>query len=115
MLDASDQNPADREEYERKLDEMVDAIHRLDLAGLGAAAGIEEGKFEKAPLEDILQMTFPGGPQAEGQGAGAGGGHGFAVAPLGERRRSGIHQLLLRTRPQRRWLAGCSAPAATGP
>jgi membrane-bound lytic murein transglycosylase D len=63
MLDASDQNPADREEYESKLDEMVDAIHRLDLAGLGASAGIEEGKFEKAPLEDILQMTFPVDPK----------------------------------------------------
>ena len=63
MLDASDQNPADREEYQRKLDEMVDAIHRLDLTGLGASAGIEEGQFEKAPLEDILQMTFPVDPR----------------------------------------------------
>ena len=63
MLDASDQNPPDRAEYESKLDEMVDAIHRLDLAGLGASAGIEEGRFEKAPLEDILQMTFPVDPR----------------------------------------------------
>jgi membrane-bound lytic murein transglycosylase D len=63
MLDASDQNPGEREEYECKLDEMVDAIHRLDLAGLGASAEIEEGKFEKAPLEDILQMTFPVDPK----------------------------------------------------
>ncbi len=55
--------PADREEYEHKLDEMVDAIHRMDLAGLGASAGIEEGQFEKAPLEDILQMTFPVDPK----------------------------------------------------
>jgi len=63
MLEASEQNPIDREQYERKLDEMVDAIHRLDLTGLGAAAGIEEGQFEKAPLEDILQMTFPVDPR----------------------------------------------------
>ncbi len=63
MLEASDQNPADRQEYELKLDEMVDAIHRFDLAGMGAAAAVEEGKFEKAPLEDILQMTFPVDPR----------------------------------------------------
>jgi membrane-bound lytic murein transglycosylase D len=63
MLEASDQNPADRREYERHLDEMVDSIHRLDLAGMGAAAGVEQGKFEKAPLEDILEMTFPVDPK----------------------------------------------------
>jgi membrane-bound lytic murein transglycosylase D len=63
MLEASDQNPADRQEYERRMDEMVDAIHRYDLAGLGASANVEEGKFEKAPLEDILQMTFPVDPR----------------------------------------------------
>lgn len=63
MLEASDQNPADRQEYERRLDEMVDAIHRFDLTGMGASASIDEGKFEKAPLEDILQMTFPVDPR----------------------------------------------------
>ncbi len=42
---------------------MVDAIHRYDLADLGAAAVVEQGKFEKAPLEDILQMTFPVDPK----------------------------------------------------
>jgi peptidoglycan lytic transglycosylase D len=41
----------------------VDAIHRFDLAGLGASASVEEDKFEKAPLEDILQMTFPVDPK----------------------------------------------------
>jgi membrane-bound lytic murein transglycosylase D len=63
MLDASDQNPADRQEYDRGLDEMVDAVHRLDLSGMGASATFEEGKFEKAPLEDILEMTFPVDPR----------------------------------------------------
>jgi membrane-bound lytic murein transglycosylase D len=63
MLQASDENPADREAYEKRMDEMVDSIHRYDLAGLGAAASLEDGKFEKAPLEDILQMTFPVDPR----------------------------------------------------
>jgi membrane-bound lytic murein transglycosylase D len=63
MLEAASLDPSDREGFERKLDEMVDAIHRFDLADLGASATIEQGKFEKAPLEDILQMTFPVDPK----------------------------------------------------
>jgi membrane-bound lytic murein transglycosylase D len=53
----------DRQQYERQLDEMVDSIHRYDLADLGAAAPVDQEKFEKAPLEDILQMTFPVDPK----------------------------------------------------
>jgi membrane-bound lytic murein transglycosylase D len=63
MLEASDQGLIDRQQYERQLDEMVDSIHRYDLADLGAAAVVDQGKFEKAPLEDILQMTFPVDPK----------------------------------------------------
>ena len=63
MLEASDENPADRTEYDSHMDEMVDQIHRYDLAGMGSSAVVEQGKFEKAPLEDILQMTFPVDPR----------------------------------------------------
>jgi membrane-bound lytic murein transglycosylase D len=63
VLDASSQNPEGRQEYEKLLDEMVETIHRLDLAGMGASVSVEEGKFEKAPLEDILEMTFPVDPK----------------------------------------------------
>ncbi len=63
MLDASDLKPADRQAYERRMDQMVDAIHSFDLAGLGASDSSEEGRFDKAPLEDILQMTFPVDPK----------------------------------------------------
>jgi len=63
MLEASEQNPVDRQDYEKRLDEMVDTIHRFDLAGMGASLAIEDVQFEKAPLEDILQMTFPVDPQ----------------------------------------------------
>lgn len=62
MLSASE-NPSDREGYEARLDQMVDSIHRYDLAGLGSGAGIEQAQFEKAPLEDLLQMTFPVDPK----------------------------------------------------
>jgi membrane-bound lytic murein transglycosylase D len=63
MLEASEHNPADRQSFEKRMDEMVDAIHRSDLAGLGSSAAVEDAKFEKAPLEDILQMTFPVDPK----------------------------------------------------
>jgi membrane-bound lytic murein transglycosylase D len=63
MLEASDQDVVDRQDFECKLEEMVDSIHRYDLADLGAAALGDRNKFEKAPLEDILQMTFPVDPK----------------------------------------------------
>ena len=62
MLKASD-NPSDRALYECHLDDMVDAIHRCDLDGLGAAAIETSQQFDKAPLEDIVQMTFPVDPR----------------------------------------------------
>ncbi len=62
MLKASE-NPTDRALYECHLDDMVDAIHRCDLDGLGAAAVETSQQFDKAPLEDIVQMTFPVDPR----------------------------------------------------
>jgi membrane-bound lytic murein transglycosylase D len=61
MLEASDLS-VDRSTWESRFDIMVDAIHRLDLAGMGAATA-SEAAFEKAPLEDLLEMTFPTDPK----------------------------------------------------
>ena len=62
MIEASD-NPSDRQLYQSKLEEMVEAVHGYDLAGLGIAASLDEPQYEKAPLEDILPMTFPVDPK----------------------------------------------------
>jgi membrane-bound lytic murein transglycosylase D len=63
MLQASE-NPSDRQLYETRMETMVDSIHRLDMAGLGAAIPPSDAlQFEKAPLEDLLQMTFPLDPK----------------------------------------------------
>jgi membrane-bound lytic murein transglycosylase D len=62
MLKASESNPPDSHAFDARMDEMVDAIHRYDLAGLGAGIDVAEAQFEKAPLEDLLQMTFPVDP-----------------------------------------------------
>jgi len=66
MLRASD-NPTDRVLYESKLEQMVDTIHRFDLAGLGAGMTTDDTQFEKAPLDDIVQMTFPVDPKIKGK------------------------------------------------
>jgi membrane-bound lytic murein transglycosylase D len=63
MMEASDQPVMDRQLFDRRFDQMVDAIHRYDLAGLGSAVNEEQAQFEKAPLEDILEMTFPVDPK----------------------------------------------------
>ena len=63
MLEASEKRPSDRQAFQARLDEMVDAVHRYDLAGLGAGADVGAARFEKAPLEDLLQMTFPVDPK----------------------------------------------------
>jgi len=62
MLLASD-NPTDRRLFESKLEDMIDVIHRDDLSGMGAATVEEVPGFDKAPLEDIITMTFPVDPR----------------------------------------------------
>src|SRR5581483_440048 len=52
MIEAATEDPASRDEYCNQMDDMVEQIHRYDLQGLGASATLEQGKFEKAPLED---------------------------------------------------------------
>ncbi len=56
-------NPTDRRLFESRLEEMVDAIHRDDLSGMGAAAVDEVPGFDKAPLDDIVTMTFSVDPR----------------------------------------------------
>jgi len=62
MLDASE-NPTDRQAYESTMEAMVDTIHHFDLAGFSGALNADDPQYEKAPLEDILQMTFPVDPK----------------------------------------------------
>src|ERR1700709_166910 len=55
MLRASE-NPTSRPLYESKMEEMVDSIHRFDLSGMGASVPATDPQFDKAPLDDIVQM-----------------------------------------------------------
>lgn len=62
MLQGSE-NPTDRRLFEARLEDMVDAIHHDDLSGLGGASQGDPSAFDKAPLDDILTMTFPVDPR----------------------------------------------------
>ncbi len=63
LLLAGPEGSAVRSSVDSKLDQLVDAIHRLDLAGLGSADTAAALPFEKPPLEDIPQLTFPVDPK----------------------------------------------------
>ncbi len=52
----------DRAKVEKRLEQMVAAIHRYDVNGLGAGDLSSQPGYDKAPLEDILEMTFPVDP-----------------------------------------------------
>jgi membrane-bound lytic murein transglycosylase D len=47
---------------EAALEPMVEAIHRLDLAGMGSGDS-GEPRFERAPIEELAEMTFPVDPR----------------------------------------------------
>ena len=61
------ENLPDRAALERRLEELVDAIYRIDQDQLGSGAPEEQVSYEKAPLDDILEMTFPIDPSLRGK------------------------------------------------
>ena len=62
VLLSAPENLPDRQRLERKLDQIVDRIYRYDLEGLGSGEAQHEVVYDKSPLEDVLEMTFPTDP-----------------------------------------------------
>ena len=58
LLTAPDNLP-DRARLEQHIDELIEQIYRYDVDQLAAAQPDEEVRFEKSPIDEILQMTFP--------------------------------------------------------
>lgn len=52
----------DRHKIEARLEQMVAAIHKYDVNRLGAGDLSAQPAWDKAPLEDILDLTFPVDP-----------------------------------------------------
>lgn len=50
-------------DFERKFDDLVRAIYRYDVDGLGAGETSEEPVYEQAPLDAMLDLTFPIDPK----------------------------------------------------
>ncbi|HTM47058.1 MAG TPA: transglycosylase SLT domain-containing protein [Bryobacteraceae bacterium] len=61
------ENLPDHAALERRLEELVDAIYRIDQDQLGASAPEDQVSYDKAPLDDILEMTFPIDPSLRGK------------------------------------------------
>lgn len=52
-----------RQRIELRVDRLVSSIHRYDMEGLGASETEPEPVFDKAPIDEILTMTFPIDPK----------------------------------------------------
>jgi membrane-bound lytic murein transglycosylase D len=63
LLEAPAQDETGRRRLELRLEEMVEAIYRYDISGLGAAESPDRFVFEGSPRDSILDMTFPVDPK----------------------------------------------------
>jgi membrane-bound lytic murein transglycosylase D len=52
----------DRARLERRLEELAESIYRYDLDQLAPAAATDRVAYDKAPMDGILDMTFPVDP-----------------------------------------------------
>ena len=59
VLLTAPENLPDRARLERHMDELIEQIYRYDVDQSGDAEPDQEVKFEKSPIDEILQMTFP--------------------------------------------------------
>lgn len=59
ILLSSPEAAPDRHLMEVKLEELVEKIHRYDVEGLGAGDDQQANLYDKSPLKEILELTFP--------------------------------------------------------
>ncbi len=59
VLVTAPDNLQDRARLERHIDELIERIYRYDVDQAASSETDEEVRFEKSPIDEILQMTFP--------------------------------------------------------
>jgi membrane-bound lytic murein transglycosylase D len=63
ILLATPENAPDRDRIERRLEQIVDAVYRYDVNGLGSGEDWDKVVYDKSPLDGMLEMTFPIDPR----------------------------------------------------
>src|SRR5947209_2181975 len=63
ILLATPERAPDRGRIERRLEQIVDAVYRYDVNGLGAGEDWDKVVYDKSPLDGMLQLTFPVDPR----------------------------------------------------
>ncbi len=59
VLTSAPESMADRARLERHIEELVESIYRYDVDLSAAGDADTEVSFDKSPIDDLLQMTFP--------------------------------------------------------
>jgi len=59
VLLTAPENLPERARLERHIDELIERIYRYDVDQAASSETDEEVRFEKSPIDEILQMTFP--------------------------------------------------------
>ena len=62
LLETPDNDP-DRDAIERYIQNLSEEVYSIDLESLGAARSLDDVRFDKSPLDDIREMTFPTDPR----------------------------------------------------
>ncbi len=59
---AAPESIPDRQRIDRRLEELVDEIYKLDVDKLSAADPDDKVSYDKSPLDDVRELTFPVDP-----------------------------------------------------
>jgi len=62
LLLGASESAMDRHRMEQRLEQMVDAIYRYDVDGMGSGEDSDKVVYDKSPLDAIVEMTFPVDP-----------------------------------------------------
>jgi len=63
LLLAGPESITGRLRLDKRFEDLIDEIYRYDIEGLGAGDGSQQAVFDKAPIDELIEMTFPIDPK----------------------------------------------------